>query len=191
MKLIVKRERGKERRREREREKEMKFWDWEQTKNGDESGDKEREKGDWEEVGKDEWLQRWKRGEKEMRLKALLKIETRMTGESRQREREREGGDSLSKWQRERWRERKERVRGVKRTSRQLQPERKRVLARLKKPGRPLKTIRLMKYVKAHKETPRPFRKEGWVEIWSRKLGKILCISKNEKHAKALSIRTS
>lgn len=87
--------------------------------------------------------------------------------------------------------EREERKRGVKRTSRQLQPERKRVLARLKKPGRPLKTIRLMKYVKAHKETPRPFRKEGWVEIWSKKLGKILCISKNEKHAKALSIRTS
>lgn len=29
---------------------------------------------------------------KEMRLKALLKIETRTTGESRQREREREGG---------------------------------------------------------------------------------------------------
>lgn len=39
--------------------------------------------------------------------------------------------------------------------------ERKRVLARLKKPGRPLKTIRLMKYVKAHKETLRPFREEG------------------------------
>lgn len=32
---------------------------------------------------------------KEMRLKALLKIETRTTGESRQRERG--GGDSLSK----------------------------------------------------------------------------------------------
>lgn len=91
---IDREERKRERKAERERkkEKEMKFWDWEQTKNGDESGDKEREKGDWEEVGKDEWLQRWKRGKKEMRLKALLKIETRMTGESRQREREREGG---------------------------------------------------------------------------------------------------
>lgn len=34
----------------------------------------------------------------------------------------------------------------------------KKVLARLKKLGRPLKTIRLMKYVKAHKETLRPFK---------------------------------
>lgn len=34
----------------------------------------------------------------------------------------------------------------------------KKVLARLKKQGRPLKTIRLMKYVKAHKETLRPFK---------------------------------
>lgn len=38
---------------------------------------------------------------------------------------------------------------------------RKKVLARLKKPGGPLKTIRLMKYVKAHKETQGPFRKAG------------------------------
>lgn len=34
----------------------------------------------------------------------------------------------------------------------------KKVLARLKKLCRPLKTIRLMKYVKAHKETLRPFK---------------------------------
>lgn len=57
--------------------------------------------------------------------------------------------------------EKKRKERGMKRTERQLQPERKRVLARLKKPGMPLKTIRLMKYVKAHKETLRPFRREG------------------------------
>lgn len=37
----------------------------------------------------------------------------------------------------------------------------KKVLARLKKVGRPLKTIRLMKYVKAHKETLRPFKEVG------------------------------
>lgn len=47
----------------------------------------------------------------------------------------------------------------------------KRVLARLKKPGGPLKTIRLMKYVKAHKETLRPFREEEG-GIWCRKPGK-------------------
>lgn len=39
--------------------------------------------------------------------------------------------------------------------------EKEKVLARLKKPGGPLKTIRLMKYVKAHKETVRPLREVG------------------------------
>lgn len=69
----------------------MKFWDWEQTKNGDESGDKEREKGDWEEVGKDEWLQRWKR---KKRKKWDLKLYWRLRLERLEnQDREREGGD--------------------------------------------------------------------------------------------------
>jgi len=50
--------------------------------------------------------------------------------------------------------------------------QRKRVLARLKEPGRPLKTIRLMKYVKAHKETLRPFRKGGGKYTASAKMEK-------------------
>lgn len=55
-----------------------------------------------------------------------------------------------------------------------------------------------MKYVKAHKETLRPFRREGG---WGGRRGtggciaqearKIHCVSKNEKRAKALSIRIS
>lgn len=48
--------------------------------------------------------------------------------------------------------------------------KKKKVLARLKKLGRPLKTIRLMKYVKAHKETLGPFkgvrRGGGGQEAW-------------------------
>lgn len=71
----------------------------------------------------------------------------------------------------------------------------KRVLARLKNPGRPLKTIHLMKYVKAHKETLRPFRKAGSGDCvgWgmAQEAGQIHCISRNEKHAKALSIHIS
>lgn len=80
----------------------------------------------------------------------------------------------------------------MRRSSQRHQPDRKRVLARLKKPGRPLKTIRLMKYVKAHKETLRPFRKVGgggWV--CRRKLGKYAASAKKTNTQKALSIRIS
>lgn len=67
---------------------------------------------------------------------------------------------------------------------------RKRVLARLKKPGRPLKTIRLMKYVKAHKETARPFTETGGGRLCRgrvrhRKLGKYAASAKIVKLAKA------
>lgn len=69
----------------------------------------------------------------------------------------------------------------------QHSPDRKRVLARLKKPGRPLKTICLMKYVKAHKETLRPFKEGGLPQ----QAGQTRRVSKYGKRAKALSIRIS
>lgn len=47
-----------------------------------------------------------------------------------------------------------------------------------------------MKYVKAHKETLRPFREEGGLGM-PQEAGQIHCVSKNETHAKALSIRIS